>query len=72
MKVIDIEKDLHFIGFGGSIPAYSNGVMQFPGYPYNTDENLKNDLIILQDYMDLPGQYIFLSHTGPDLSCILL
>lgn len=67
-KVISIENNLHIIGFGGSIPAYREGKMQFPGYPYNTDEELNNDLIKLEEYMNLEGEYIFCSHCGPDKS----
>lgn len=42
--------------------------MQFFGYPYNTEEALNNDLIQLEEYMDLPGEYIFCCHCGPDKS----
>lgn len=42
--------------------------MQYPGYPYNTEEALNNDLIQLEEYMDLPGEYIFCCHCGPDKS----
>ena len=36
------------IGLGGSVPAFQNKLKKWDGFPYLSDEDIKNDLEILK------------------------
>jgi len=66
-KVVELDSDLILCGFGGSVPAYHNGIKTWEGYPFNSEDEFKAEFdILLKEIDNHPNKFIFLmTHNGP-------
>ena len=74
LKRVTIDKGLHLLGIGGSVPGYMHGRHHWDGYPYTKDEEMATDLnqllspVFYEEASPLKHDdaVIFMTHVGPD------
>lgn len=58
------------MGIGGSVPSFKDNETIYKGFPYEKDDDLKQDLKYLNQHIGSIDQKscILMTHCGPDLS----